>query len=131
MDHPRTRTRQNERSSLHAVEGNTGKCEVRSLKWEVSRKYADAALGATRHPTCPPLDNGTTPALQGNMPPRDLIERTRVFALDVVRFCRTLPSTDDPALLAEAHELASILGAAVRTARTNTARVRQVPPLKA
>ena len=125
------------------------------------------------------------------MSPRDLIERTRRFALDVVRFCRTLPSTDearetarhlrraatstranyraarkarsraefqaklqiafeeadecedclqylkdariatDPALLAEAHELASILGAAVRTARTNTARVRQVPPLKA
>src|SRR5712691_8223758 len=29
------------------------------------------------------------------MPPRDLQERTRLFAIAVVRFCRTLPSTDE------------------------------------
>ena len=29
------------------------------------------------------------------MPPRDLIERTRLFALAVSRFCRRLPSTDE------------------------------------
>jgi four helix bundle protein len=29
------------------------------------------------------------------MPPRDLIERTRLFALAVVKFCRTLPRTDE------------------------------------
>ncbi len=29
------------------------------------------------------------------MPPRDLQERTRVFAIAVVKFCRTLPDTDE------------------------------------
>jgi four helix bundle protein len=29
------------------------------------------------------------------MPPRDLTERTRLFANTVVRFCRTLPRTDE------------------------------------
>ncbi len=121
------------------------------------------------------------------MPPRDLVERTRLFALAVVQFCRTLPRTDeaqetsghlrraanatrsnyrasrrgrsraefqsklqiafeeadecedcleflrdariatDPALLQEAHEIACILGAAVKTARENTARQKNVP----
>ena len=116
------------------------------------------------------------------MAPRDLTERTRRFALDVLQFCRTLPATDEaretvrhlrraanatranyraarkarsraefqaklqiafeeadecedclqylqdariatsPALLAEAHEVACILGAAVKTARLNTSR---------
>ena len=94
------------------------------------------------------------------MPPRDLIERTRVLALDVVRFCRTLPSTD------EARETARHLRRAATSTRANyraarkarsraefqaklqiafeeadecedclqylkDARVRQVPPLKA
>jgi len=121
------------------------------------------------------------------MPPRDLIERTRLFALAVLAFCRRVPRTpeaqeaasqlrkaansvrsnyrsarngrsraefqsklhvafeeadecvdwleylrdgklhDDAALLQEARELASILGAAIRTARVNTARVKNVP----
>ena len=123
----------------------------------------------------------------GVMPPRDLILRTRAFALAVFRFCRKLPHTDevqetakhlrdaanstrsnyraarkgrsraefqaklqiafeeadecedcleflrdakiahDPALLQEAHEIASILGRAVRTARKNTERLRNRP----
>jgi four helix bundle protein len=29
------------------------------------------------------------------MPPRDLQERTRLFAIAVVKFCRTLPGTDE------------------------------------
>ena len=121
------------------------------------------------------------------MPPRDLFERTRLFALAIVRFCRTLPRTDeaqetakhlqragnatrsnyrasrkgrsreefqsklqiafeeadecvdcleflrdariksDPELLNEAGEIAKILGASVKTARTNTARLRNMP----
>jgi four helix bundle protein len=118
------------------------------------------------------------------VPPRDLIERTRRFALAVVKFCRTLPLTDearetakhlrrsanstrsnyrasrkgrsreefqsklqiafeeadecvdcleflrdariksDAMLLQEANELAKILGASVKTARKNTARLK-------
>jgi four helix bundle protein len=119
------------------------------------------------------------------MPPRNLILRTRAFALAVFRFCRKLPRTDevqetakhlrdaanstrsnfraarkgrsraefqaklqiafeeadecedcleflrdakiahDPALLQEAHEIASILGRAVQTARKNTERLKK------
>ena len=29
------------------------------------------------------------------MPPRDLQERTRLFAIAVVKFCRQLPGTDE------------------------------------
>jgi four helix bundle protein len=125
--------------------------------------------------------------MAGRMPPRDLILRTRAFALAVFRFCRTLPKTDevqetakhlrqsanstrsnyraarkgrsraefqsklqiafeeadecedcleflrdakiahDPALLQEAHEVASILGTAVKTARINTERRKKRP----
>ena len=121
------------------------------------------------------------------MPPRDLIERTRLFALAVLAFCRRAPQTpaaleavsqlrraansvrsnyrsarkgrsraefqsklqvafqeadecvdwleylrdgklhEDATLLQEARELASILGAAARTARKNTARMKNVP----
>jgi hypothetical protein len=82
------------------------------------------------------------------MPPRDLIIRTRQFALAVVRFCRTLPNTaeateaasqlrleylrdariaSNPELLQEAHEIASILSAAVKTARRNTDRLKNDP----
>ena len=121
------------------------------------------------------------------MPPRDLIERTRLFALAVVRFCRTLPRRDEAretakhlrssanstrsnyrasrkgrsreefqaklqiafeeadecidcleflrdariksnaSLLQEATEIAKILGASVKTARHNTARLKNLP----
>jgi four helix bundle protein len=121
------------------------------------------------------------------MPPHDLLQRTRLFALAVLAFCRKAPRTSeaqeavtqlrkaanstrsnyraarkgrsraefqsklqvafeeadecvdwleylkdgnihqDAALLQEAHELAAILGAAARTARKNTARLKQVP----
>lgn len=122
--------------------------------------------------------------MRPGMPPHDLIERTRQFALAVFRFCRALPKLDDvqetakhlrraanatrsnyraarkgrsraefqsklqiafeeadecedcleflrdakiacdPRLLQEAHEIASILGQSVQTARKNTARLK-------
>jgi len=67
------------------------------------------------------------------MPPRDLLERTRLFALAVLAFSRKAPQTKeaqeaiDAALLQEARELAAILAAADRTARKNTARIKAVP----
>lgn len=122
-----------------------------------------------------------------DVPPRDLRERTRLFALAVVKFCRTLPKTDeakeaarqlrqaanstrsnyrasrkgrsreefqsklqiaceeadecvdwleylrdadigsDAVLMQEAREIASILTVAVKTARANTARLKNLP----
>jgi len=47
------------------------------------------------------------------MPPRDLIERTRLFALAVVRFLRTLPKTD------EAREASKQLRKAANSTRSN------------
>lgn len=47
------------------------------------------------------------------MPPRDLRERTRLFALRVVRFCRQLPNTD------EAQETARQLRRAGNSVRSN------------
>ena len=121
------------------------------------------------------------------MPPRDLQERTRLFAICVVKFCRTVPKTDeakeaasqlrraangvrsnyraarrgrsraefeaklgtvfeeadeaagwleyfrdvriknDPALIQEAQELASIFAKSVSTARKNTRRMKRLP----
>lgn len=121
------------------------------------------------------------------MPPRDLIKRTRLFALAVRAFCRTAPASDeaqeavkqlrksansvrsndraarkgrsrgefesklhvafeeadecvdwleylkdtriheDAKVLQEAKEVAAILGAAVRTAKRNSARMKKAP----
>ena len=47
------------------------------------------------------------------MAPRDLRERTRLFALAVVKFCRTLPKTD------EAKEAAKQLREAANSTRSN------------
>src|SRR5262245_9172694 len=47
------------------------------------------------------------------MPPWDLIERTRMFALAVTEFCRTLPCTD------EAQETARHLRRAANATRSN------------
>ena len=47
------------------------------------------------------------------MPPRDLKERTRLFALAVTRFLRTLPKTD------EAQEAARQLRRAANSTRSN------------
>jgi four helix bundle protein len=47
------------------------------------------------------------------MPPRELFERTRLFALSVVRFCRTLPRTD------EAQETAKHLRRSANSTRSN------------
>ena len=46
------------------------------------------------------------------MPPRDLKERTRLFALSVFTFCRTLPRTD------EAQEVARQLRRAANSVRS-------------
>jgi four helix bundle protein len=47
------------------------------------------------------------------MPPRELLDRTRQFALGVSRFCRTLPRTD------EAREAACQLRRAANSVRSN------------
>ena len=47
------------------------------------------------------------------MPPRELLDRTRQFALSVARFCRTLPRTD------EAREAARQLRRAANSVRSN------------
>jgi four helix bundle protein len=49
----------------------------------------------------------------GNVPPWDLIERTRDFALAVLQFCRNLPATS------EAQEAASQLRRAANSTRSN------------
>jgi len=53
------------------------------------------------------------------MPPRDLAERTRLFALAVVLFCRRLPET------AEAQEAASQLRRAASSVRSNYRAARR------
>ena len=53
------------------------------------------------------------------MPPRDLHERTRLFALSVVAFCRQLPSTR------EADEVAGQLRRAANSVRANYRAARR------
>lgn len=53
------------------------------------------------------------------MPPRDLILRTRAFALTVRQFCRTLPKTD------EAQEAARELRRAANSTRSNYRAARK------
>jgi four helix bundle protein len=53
------------------------------------------------------------------MPPRDLQERTRLFAIAVVKFCRTLPETD------EAQDEARQLRRAARAVRRNYRAARR------
>ena len=53
------------------------------------------------------------------MPPRDLIERTRQFALAVLEFCRTLLRTSD------AQEAAGQLRRAARSVRNNYRAARR------
>ena len=53
------------------------------------------------------------------MPPRDLHERTHLFAIGVVRFCRTLPKTD------EAREAAGQLRRAANGMRGNYRAARR------
>ena len=52
-------------------------------------------------------------------PPRDLIERTRLFALAVIAFCRRLPPTS------EAQEGAKQLRRAARSVRSNYRAARR------
>src|SRR5262245_5003391 len=53
------------------------------------------------------------------MPPHDLIERTRLFALAVLKFCRALPATD------EAHETGGQLRRSACGVRTNYRAARR------
>ena len=53
------------------------------------------------------------------VPPRDLHERTRLFALAVLRFCRALPPTR------EAREAAGQLRRAARSVRSNYRAARR------
>ena len=53
------------------------------------------------------------------MPPRDLTERTRLFALAVMVFCRRLPNTD------EAREAAGQLRRAANAVRSNYRAARR------
>jgi four helix bundle protein len=53
------------------------------------------------------------------MPPYDLIERTRCFALEVRRFCKRLPKTD------EAQEAARQLRKAANSTRSNYRAARK------
>jgi four helix bundle protein len=54
-----------------------------------------------------------------DMAPRDLVERTRLFALAVVGFCRKLPATD------EAQETARQLRRAANSVRSNYRAARR------
>jgi four helix bundle protein len=60
-----------------------------------------------------------TPCSIRDMPPRDLQERTRLFANAVVKFCRTLPKTD------EAQEEARQLRRAANSMRRNYRAARR------
>jgi four helix bundle protein len=62
--------------------------------------------------------NGRTHAASLNTP-RDLRERTRVFALSVLAFCRRLPNTD------EAREAAGPLRRAANSLRSNYRSARK------
>jgi four helix bundle protein len=53
------------------------------------------------------------------MPPWDLLERTRCFALDVLTFCRRLPATD------EAQEAGRQLRRAANSTRSNYRAARR------
>ena len=53
------------------------------------------------------------------MPPRDLVQRTRLFALAVVAFCRRLPATP------EAREAAGQLRRAANSVRSNYRAARR------
>jgi len=65
------------------------------------------------------FDDGIRHALAGTMPPWDLIERTRLFALAVLKFCRQLPRTP------EAQEAASQLRRAANSTRSNYRAARK------
>ena len=53
------------------------------------------------------------------MPPRDLHERTRLFAIAIAKFCRTLPKTD------EGREAAGQLRRAANAVRANYRAARR------
>jgi four helix bundle protein len=65
------------------------------------------------------FDDGIQRALVGAMPPWDLIERTRLFALAVLKFCRVLPR------IPEAQEAASQLRRAANSTRSNYRAARK------
>jgi four helix bundle protein len=64
-------------------------------------------------PELAPKFTRQAPCILRRMPPRDLRERTRLFALAVRKFCRRLPRTD------EAREAAGQLRRAANSVRSN------------
>jgi four helix bundle protein len=64
-------------------------------------------------------DRGTQVASPTDMPPWDLLERTRRFAVDVLKFCRRLPATD------EAREAGRQLRRAANSTRSNYRAARR------
>ena len=69
---------------------------------------------------CPTrCDDGTHIACTDEVAPWDLIERTRDFALAILKFCRRLPSTS------EAQEAAGQLRRAATSARSNYRAARK------
>ncbi|MSO46152.1 MAG: four helix bundle protein [Acidobacteria bacterium] len=66
-----------------------------------------------------PNSNGITAARYLHVAPRDLVERTRLFALGVLTFCRRLPKTP------EAHEAAGQLRRAANSVRSNYRAARK------
>jgi four helix bundle protein len=93
---------------------------VESGKWKVSEKSE-----ASRHAAVEFL--GQTAVLVAaftvrripEVAPRDLLERTRQFSLDIARFCRMLPATK------EAQEAASQLRRAANAVRSNYRAARK------
>jgi hypothetical protein len=61
------------------------------------------------------------------MPPRDIFERLRQFALQVRHFCRLLPNTDEAREVAGQDQLRRILSKALTTSRQNTKRAKDFP----
>jgi four helix bundle protein len=65
------------------------------------------------------FSSGIPVALRADVPPWDLIERTRIFALAVLKFCRRLPAT------AEARDAARQLRRAATSGRSNYRSARK------
>jgi four helix bundle protein len=92
--------------------------KVRSAKFKVG-KQVESATCCERATILKRCEYGTDLASPARMPPYDLIERTRCFALEVRRFCKRLPKTD------EAQEAAQQLRKAANSTRSNYRAARK------
>jgi four helix bundle protein len=78
-----------------------------------------SAIAAASEPTGVEISNGIGPASVSSVPPWDLQERTRLFALWVLKVCRGLPATQ------EAQEASGQLRRAANAVRTNYRAARR------